>query len=796
MKKQKAFKIFKGQNFRILDFPGFPNVAFGCPPGLIKEVKARKQNLPSHYVIPLRTFVKGRNHFDFEFIIYTFLFFKEKKEKVTIYCNADQRKRFKIILSETLFGPSFSNLLDAHFRKFSSTHFAGSKSEKHFASFTKKLGSDKKIFSLLADSLKEHDSEKVRLKKIREQIAKEIKKRPSLANKKIARLEHVLTQGYLKCAKLKREFDLFSLSEEEHREQFIDDITEFHIFDKNGSVMIASENDKRKKIKISQPKASVFDISQFGKVVGHIDMGSLDPPKITKSVFPTSKPYMGITYMGVGSGFSKDKHNSCLIVWSEGKGIMVDAFSGIEQLAWNYGISEQDIAYYFLSHVHSDHDAGLVEKVLSGARIKIISTRIIFEGFLRKLEAIICFPKDLIESFIDFFEVEPGKEVCLPGFDRTYFTFDYSLHSIPAGRFRLRYETADGKEKVISHSGDTKFNVEQIQTWFQQGYYTESRRDDLLGFIWDADLIVHDVGGGLLHTDVDALDEIPEEIAKKVVLVHQHYDPKPGSIYCYAKEGDVSVLISDHDGAKEENVCAINPIHIFKDLNENQLQKIFKSSEVQHFDTGEAVFSQNDVGHDFYVILEGLAQIVIDNQPFAIYEAGKFFGELAITTDNPHRRATVLAKSSLTVLRIPKSNYKLFNLPEIQDGFYRIHNHFCDFLHPSLIASLAYGKVEHLAKGKKLIFPNDGKALYIIISGELKVQEKGKKKGVLLGIGDMVGGLERGNSKMSSIQGSAFKGEVCVVHLKQNQMKRLFKLFPSFYVTVCQRMKKLEGMLT
>ena len=75
MEKEKAFKIFKGQNFRILSIPGFPDIAFGCPPGLLKEVKARKQALPSHYVIPLRTFVKGRNHFDFEFIIYTFLFF-------------------------------------------------------------------------------------------------------------------------------------------------------------------------------------------------------------------------------------------------------------------------------------------------------------------------------------------------------------------------------------------------------------------------------------------------------------------------------------------------------------------------------------------------------------------------------------------------------------------------------------------------------------------------------------------------------------------------------------------------
>jgi len=796
VEKEKAFKIFKGQNFRILSIPGFPDIAFGCPPGLLKEVKARKQALPSHYVIPLRTFVKGRNHFDFEFIIYTFLFFKDKKEKVTIYCNEDQHNRFKIILSETLFGPTFSNLLNAYFRKFSSKHFEDSESAKSFSNFTKKLGANKKLFRILVNSLKNHDTEKVRTQKIREQISLEIKKSPGLTKKKIARLEFILTRGYLTCAKLKREFDLFSLTEEKNREQFIEDITDFHIFDNDGYVAIVSPLDRRKKIKIRQPQASVFEFWQYGKVIGVIDMGGLDKPKSRTTVFPSSKPYMGITYMGVGSGFSEDKNNSCLIVWSEGKGIMVDAFSGIEQLSWNYGIAEQDIVYYLLSHVHSDHDAGLVEKVLSGIRIKIISTRIIFEGFLRKLEAIICFPKEMIESFIDFFEVEPGKEFLLPGFNRTYFTFDYSLHSIPAGRFRLRYETTEGEKKVISHSGDTKYNVEQIQSWYQQGYFTASRRDDLLGFIWDADLIVHDVGGGLLHTDVDALDTIPREVAEKVVLVHQHYAPKPGTPYCYANEGDVSVLISNYEGDKERSVEQVKSIPIYEDLDEGHLQKIFKNSDMQNFDTDDIIFSQNELGNDFYVILEGLAQIMIDEQPFAIYEAGKFFGELAITTDNPHRRATVFAKSSLSVLRIPKNYYKAFSLPAIQDRFNRIRNYFCDYLHPRLIASLTFGRMEHWTEIKKLTLPNDGKTLYIIISGELKVKSPGRKKVVNLGVGDVVGGVEINNDKVKSLQINTSSEDVCVIHLKQSEMKRLFKLFPSFYVTVCQRMKKLEGLLT
>ena len=217
---------------------------------------------------------------------------------------------------------------------------------------------------------------------------------------------------------------------------------------------------------------------------------------------------------------------------------------------------------------------------------------------------------------------------------------------------------------------------------------------------------------------------------------------------------------------------------------------------MQNFDTDDIIFSQNDLGNDFYVILEGLAQIMIDKQPFAIYEAGKLFGELAITTDNPHRRATVLAKSSLSVLRIPKNYYKAFSSPAIQDRFNRIRNHFCDHLHPRLIASLTFGKMEHWSGIKKWTIPNDGKALYIIIAGELKVKSQGRRKVANLGVGDVVGGVEIQNDRVTSLQINTSSEDVCVIHLRQNAVKRLFKLFPSFYVTVCQRMKKLEGLLT
>ena len=72
MSKPKGYKIRKGYNYRVLEVEGFDPICFGCPPGIVKEFNRRSDVLPSKYVLPIRTFVQGKNNFDFEFIVYTF----------------------------------------------------------------------------------------------------------------------------------------------------------------------------------------------------------------------------------------------------------------------------------------------------------------------------------------------------------------------------------------------------------------------------------------------------------------------------------------------------------------------------------------------------------------------------------------------------------------------------------------------------------------------------------------------------------------------------------------------------
>lgn len=796
MARGKDFELFRGRNYRVLKTRDYGNIVFGCPPRIIKDFAKRGEDLPSQYVFPIRTFVKGRNNFDFEFIIYSFLFLKSQKTRITIYCSADQETRFRIILEETLFGPRFHYLIEAQFRKIAIKHKFSSKENRLYHAFLNSVAADRKLYELFGEMLKAHVDQKTLEKELKGYFQGLVARKKWLAGKNIRNLAGQLADNYAICAQLRKEIELFSLTEEEKRGEFIDETLTFHHFDENHAVYIANRKDKRKKLKVVQVRPSVFEISRGGKLKYSIDMVKMEPVKKTFDVQPIKRPFMGVTFLGTGSGFTPKYENSCLIVWTEGKGIMVDVVSESYFLAMKYGITSNDVNYTFLTHIHSDHDGGILEKILHGNRVKVISSRIIFESFLRKVEAITCLPKNVIGEFCDFIEVEPHKTIKLPGFKNSYFTFDYSLHSIPSGRFALTYKS-NGVKRTISHSGDTKYDEEKINNWYRQGVFSEKRRDDILGFIWDADLIIHDVGGGVLHTDLDSLKQIDRELAKKMILVHQDNVPDPNSSFRFAPEGQTEVVIEEQRDSSRDEMETIKQAMLFSKLQQNHLLELFSRSEVQRLKDKEIVFSQNDFGKFFYVILEGFAEIIIDGKLLTIYEKGNFFGELAIATGNPLRRATVRAKGSLTLLKIHKKYYKQFHLPAIQDNLYKLRNYFTDTLNPGLLASLAFGKLVHWNKNDTLInYGNRDTDMYVMLSGQIRILDKNGRDIAALVDGDMAGEIAcvRGVPRTATVV--AKTDDVYAIRLGADEIKKVLNLFPFFFATVYQTIEKRLASLT
>jgi NADH dehydrogenase len=80
----------------------------------------------------------------------------------------------------------------------------------------------------------------------------------------------------------------------------------------------------------------------------------------------------------------------------------------------------------------------------------------------------------------------------------------------------------------------------------------------------------------------------------------------------------------------------------------------------QHFEAGDIVFQQGDLGDSVYVIEEGECHVLQQKDGatnlLATLKAGDYFGEMALLSDQS-RNATIQARTAMNVLIIPKADF-------------------------------------------------------------------------------------------------------------------------------------------
>jgi NADH dehydrogenase len=96
-----------------------------------------------------------------------------------------------------------------------------------------------------------------------------------------------------------------------------------------------------------------------------------------------------------------------------------------------------------------------------------------------------------------------------------------------------------------------------------------------------------------------------------------------------------------------------------------------------HYEAGENVFLQGDLGDALYIILEGTAEVILEaggkQEVIATLGAGDYFGEQALL-NNRTRAATVRCIRPMNVLALRKGDFSALtaNLPELHDSFQRV----------------------------------------------------------------------------------------------------------------------------
>ena len=110
-----------------------------------------------------------------------------------------------------------------------------------------------------------------------------------------------------------------------------------------------------------------------------------------------------------------------------------------------------------------------------------------------------------------------------------------------------------------------------------------------------------------------------------------------------------------------EEVEILKGVPIFAKMEPAKLKLIAFTGERMNFGAGQELFHQGDPGDAMYVILGGIADVLIDSDKggqitVAEMRKNNFVGDMAILCDVP-RTATIKAREPLTTLKISKDMF-------------------------------------------------------------------------------------------------------------------------------------------
>jgi CRP/FNR family cyclic AMP-dependent transcriptional regulator len=111
----------------------------------------------------------------------------------------------------------------------------------------------------------------------------------------------------------------------------------------------------------------------------------------------------------------------------------------------------------------------------------------------------------------------------------------------------------------------------------------------------------------------------------------------------------------------DQNVFSIlRDSYLFSDLSDSEVRFVERCVHVRHYQSGESVFRQGEVGVGMYLIAKGRVEIFFidsaatseENREIYVTQllAGDFFGELSLVEENGRRTATAVAREEALLI--------------------------------------------------------------------------------------------------------------------------------------------------
>ena len=380
--------------------------------------------------------------------------------------------------------------------------------------------------------------------------------------------------------------------------------------------------------------------------------------------FTTRRPRFGVTPLGTSHGFDPVGDVTSFVIWIDGQGILVDPSPEALTYLARIGVAPVDVPYVLLTHIHADHDGGLLEKLVSWSRTTVIASDVVFRMFLEKAELVTGHDFER-EGFVTHVPANPGTPTTIEvGGERAIIETRWNLHTVPTNGFRV---TVAGR--VFGYAGDTQYAPRLIDRLWAQGSLSRRQHEDLLYFFWNregaptVDLLYHEAGIPPIHTERATLEALPQGIRERIHLVHiADKDIPPGARPAKPPLFTTHVLLPATELSRAAVLMStLRLVSYLHDIPSETLDVLLRAAKVCDYRRNDLILRKGPLGEneplDFFVVVDGEVSVRHDGRIKTRLQKGDTFGEWGITHQRGYRVADVIASRPTQCLRLSEAQY-------------------------------------------------------------------------------------------------------------------------------------------
>ena len=109
--------------------------------------------------------------------------------------------------------------------------------------------------------------------------------------------------------------------------------------------------------------------------------------------------------------------------------------------------------------------------------------------------------------------------------------------------------------------------------------------------------------------------------------------------------------------SQDTKVEALKRAPLFEGLSRKELTQLARVTEDMEIPAGAALCKEGEIGHEFFVIVDGKVEVTRNGRKVTVRSGGEFVGEIALL-EQTRRTATVTAKTALRVFVLTEQGFR------------------------------------------------------------------------------------------------------------------------------------------